>query len=51
MIPTWFMRAPANETVLLWQFSQGAFVMMWPAGLPSAATPLWQLAQFAVIPE
>jgi hypothetical protein len=27
-IPVWFMRAPANVTVLLWQFSQGALVMM-----------------------
>lgn len=36
--------------MLLWQFSQGAVVAMCVAGLPSAATPLWQLAQPLVIP-
>jgi hypothetical protein len=34
----------------LWQFSQAAVVAMCVAGLPSAATPLWQLAQPLVIP-
>src|SRR5258708_19914893 len=39
------MRAPANVTVLLWQVSQGALVVMWFDGLPVAAAPLWQVAQ------
>ena len=50
MIPVWFMRAPAKVTVLLWHVSHGALVGMWFAGLPRAVVPLWQLAQFPVIP-
>jgi hypothetical protein len=46
----WFMRAPANVTVLRWQVSQGAIVGICFAGLPSAFTPLWQAAQPVVIP-
>jgi hypothetical protein len=42
--------APANETVLLWQVSQGAEVAMWVVGLPVAVVPLWQETQLAVIP-
>src|SRR5450756_1669523 len=49
-MPMWFMRAPANVTVLLWQLSQGALVTMWPGGLPIAVTPLWQAAQPPVTP-
>jgi hypothetical protein len=44
------MRAPAKVTVLLWQVSQGALVTMWLVGLPSAVTPLWQVAQPPVMP-
>lgn len=50
MIPVWFIRAAANVVVLLWQFSQGELVMMCLGGLPSAAMPLWQAAQPAVMP-
>lgn len=50
MIPVWFIRAPANVTVLLWQVSQGALVTTWFDGFPSAATPLWQAAQRPVRP-
>jgi hypothetical protein len=46
----WFMRAPANVTVLRWQVSQGAVVGICFVGLPSAFTPLWQAAQPDVIP-
>jgi hypothetical protein len=46
----WFMRAPANVTVLRWQVSQGAVVGMCVVGFPSAFTPLWQAAQPVVIP-
>jgi len=49
-IPAWFIRAPANVAVLLWQFSQGAFVTMWFCGLPIAAMPLWQAAQPVLMP-
>jgi hypothetical protein len=36
--------------VLLWQVSQDALVTIWLAGLPSAATPLWQAAQPPMMP-
>ena len=44
------MRAPENVAVERWQVSQGAVVTMWFDGLPVAVRPLWQEAQFAVIP-
>lgn len=50
MIPVWFIRAPANVTVLLWQVSQGTLVTMWLGGFPIEATPLWQAAQPPVTP-
>jgi hypothetical protein len=28
-----------------WHASQGALVTTWPAGLPGACLPLWQVAQ------
>ncbi len=34
----------ANVTTL-WQSSQTAVVVIWAVGLPTACTPLWQLAQ------
>jgi hypothetical protein len=40
MIPAWFILTAANDTVLLWQLSQGALVAGWFGGLPLAATPL-----------
>jgi hypothetical protein len=49
-IPAWFMWAPANVLVLLWQVSHGEVVAMCCGGLPEAAVPLWHLAQFATVP-
>ena len=45
-MPMWFITAPANDTVDLWQTSHGwlAGVGMWLVGLPLAVLP-WQLAQ------
>jgi hypothetical protein len=40
VMPVWSMRAPANDTVLLWQVSHGADVTMWVVGLPVAVLPL-----------
>ena len=49
-MPVWSMRAPANDTVLLWQVSQAAVVTMCVVGLPVAVRPLWQVAQPEVMP-
>jgi hypothetical protein len=42
--------APAKETVDLWQVSHGCVVATCPEGLPIAVVPLWQEAQFPVMP-
>ena len=49
-MPAWFICAPANDTVLRWQVSQGWFVGKWFAGLPVAVWPLWQEAQPEMMP-
>ncbi len=42
--------APAKLVVLVWHVSHGCVVATCPAGLPVAVVPLWQLAQFDVMP-
>jgi hypothetical protein len=49
VVALWSNRAPAKATVLLWQVSHGAFVMMCRGGLPIAVVPLWQVAHAAVV--
>src|SRR5262245_60572573 len=44
------MLQPSNDTVLLWQVSQGAVVGMCFAGLPRAVLPLWHVAQPPAMP-
>lgn len=51
MVP-WFIRSTAKDVVLLWHNEHslpgipvGVVVGMWVPGLPSAVTPLWQVAQ------
>jgi hypothetical protein len=39
-MPLWLKAAPANETVLRWQVSQGAAVATCFAGFPGAVDPL-----------
>ena len=48
--PVWFMVAPTNEVVLLWQVSHGWVDGRWFAGLPNAVCPLWHVAQPDVMP-
>ncbi|HKJ60398.1 MAG TPA: hypothetical protein VKA94_00180, partial [Hyphomicrobiales bacterium] len=42
--------APVKLTVLRWQVSHGSLVGTWLLFLPGAVVPLWQDAQFDVMP-
>jgi len=39
------LKLAGNQAEVLWQESQAAVVGMWPAGLPLAVEPLWQVEQ------
>ncbi len=41
----WSTRVVGFHVRVLWQASQVLVLLMWPAGLPVALVPLWQVAQ------
>jgi hypothetical protein len=44
------LKVAGVQAVVLWQSSQTLLVVKWVADLPVAFVPLWQDAQFAVMP-